>query len=534
MDHLYAEARADGITVPIFHNDQGRNGRWVPPGTDVPGTVEGPVDLYAFDGYPGGTCTVQGEVTRNSPAPDWGFYGPGGARGGASASLRTPGFLAEFGGGWFDYWGSNGGYECNARQRGRYYQRVFYGTALANGIYLQSFYMTYGGANWGWLAAPVVYTSYDYGAAISEIREVRPKALELKQLGQLLAAAPDIAGMIPAGPVEVSSRAIQVYHNRSPETDARFLMVTHQPSNAQTDDRFTIGADLPDGRYVLPQEGAMRLDGFDAKWLLAGIDLGGQRLVYSTSQLQTHVTIDGRDVALFYGRTGEDGETVLRYASAPRVTVIAGEVRSRFDAARGDLRLNYSHSAPSRVSVEGGGRARLLLIFGDEDEGVRWWRQDTGLGPVIERGPALVRRADARGASLRLTGDVSAPASMEIFAPAGFRSIYWNGARLALVATASGSLATRRELAGPEEIALPELLRQRMDHRRRRGQCQHHAPARRPAQSGDGRVWLSSGRCLVSRPLSRRRTGSAPDDALWRGRRRIVAGLARRRLPGPG
>lgn len=27
---------------------------------------------------------------------------------------------------------------------------------------MQSFYMTYGGTNWGHSAAPVVYTSYDY------------------------------------------------------------------------------------------------------------------------------------------------------------------------------------------------------------------------------------------------------------------------------------------------------------------------------------------------------------------------------------
>ena len=134
MDHLYAKARSDGITVPIFHNDQGRNGYWVPENSGVQKTVPGPVDMYAFDGYPGGTCTVEGEPTRDIPAPDWGYYGTGGARAAHRPRPNTPGFVAEFGGGWFDYWGSNGGYECNAIQRGRRYQRVFYGTNLANGI----------------------------------------------------------------------------------------------------------------------------------------------------------------------------------------------------------------------------------------------------------------------------------------------------------------------------------------------------------------------------------------------------------------
>ena len=333
MDHLYAKARADGITVPIFHNDQGRNGYWVPEGSSVDKVVHGPNDMYAFDGYPGGTCTVEGKPTRSVAAPDWGFYGTGGARGGASASPKTPGFLAEFGGGWFDYWGSNGGYECNAVQRGKRFQRVFYGTNLANGIGIQSFYMTYGGTSWGWLPAPVVFTSYDYGAAISEARNLREKALEMKQLGGLIASVPDLAGMIPAGAPEVSSPHIQVYHNKSPETDARFLLVAHKPSNGQTDDSFTVTAALPDGRYTFP----MRLNGFDAKWLVAGVNLGGQRLVYSTSELQSVSKAGNADLLLLYGRGGEPGETVLRYASAPKVTVLEGAAETAFNDTKGCL-----------------------------------------------------------------------------------------------------------------------------------------------------------------------------------------------------
>src|SRR4051794_2251553 len=46
MKHLYDKARADGITVPIFHNDKGRNGFW------APGAFTG------ADGLPGRTCTA--------------------------------------------------------------------------------------------------------------------------------------------------------------------------------------------------------------------------------------------------------------------------------------------------------------------------------------------------------------------------------------------------------------------------------------------------------------------------------------------
>ncbi|OHC95209.1 MAG: beta-galactosidase, partial [Sphingomonadales bacterium GWF1_63_6] len=454
MDHLYAKARADGITVPIFHNDQGRNGYWTPDSSTVEKVVTGPNDMYAFDGYPGGTCTVTGQPTRDVAAPDWGYYGTGGAKGGASASPDTPGFAAEFGGGWFDYWGSNGGYDCNAIQRGKRFQRVFYGTNLANGIGIQSFYMTYGGTSWGWLPGPVVFTSYDYGAAISEPRALREKAQEMKQLGGLIASVPDLAGMIPAGPVEITSPNIQIYHNKSPETDARFLMVTHKPSNGQTNDSFTFTADLPDGRYTVP----MRLNGFDAKWLVAGVTLGGQRMVYSTSELQSAQRQDKGDLLLLYGRAGEPGETVLRYTSAPTVTVIEGEATGRFDAAKGDLKLSYSHQGRAIVRVEGGGRPPLTLILADEAEAVRYWRQ----GDMLIRGPELVRHATVKGGTLALTGDTATQSPLEIWAPGAIRNVTWNGAKIATRATPSGSLATSQPLAGPAEFALPALTEWRM------------------------------------------------------------------------
>jgi len=448
MDHLYAKARQDGINVPIFHNDIGRNGNWVPKGSGIDRTVEGPTDMYAFDGYPGGTCNVAGQPTKGAPAPDWGIYGPGGAKGGTSASPHTPGFVAEYGGGWFDYWGSNGGYACNAIQRGKKYQRVFYGTNLANNITLQSFYIAYGGTSWGWLPAPVVYTSYDYGAAISEDRGLRPKAEELKQLGEFVQAVPDLAKMEKAEGVTVSSPAIQIYHNRNPDTDARLLMVTHKPSTATTDDSFTVDAALPDGRYSF----GMRLNGFDAKWLLAGVNLERQRLVYSTSELQTVLRQGAGDIALFYGRTGEAGETLLRYTSAPTVTVLEGAVQSAFDITRGDLKLTYTHGALARVRIQGGGRAPLLLLIGDESEAVRFWKR----GNMLLRGTAMLRSATLKSGTLALTGDTAESGGLEVWAT-GATGVSWNGAKVAVSPTASGSLASKTHLAGPVAFTLPEL-----------------------------------------------------------------------------
>jgi beta-galactosidase GanA len=454
LTHLRDKARADGITVPVFHNDKGRAGRWVPSGSGVSGTVTGPVDLYAFDGYPGGTCRTDATPGSPSVAPDWGIYGTGGATGGASASPNTPGFVAEFGGGWFDYWGSNGTYPCTAVREGPGYERVFYGTNTANRLTVQNFYMTFGGTSWGWLPAPVVYTSYDYGAAITESRQLAPKAATMKELGYFLQSVDPITKVDKGAAVTPSSAAVKVYHNVNPDTGTHFYFAVHNPSSATTNDTFTFPVTTSDGTYTVP----LRLNGQDAKTLVAGYDVDGQRLVYSTSEIMTHAQHSNRGLLLLYGRDGETGETVLRYSSAPTVTVAGGAaVTSAYNAATGDLRLTYTHSGIAQVRVTGGGRPDLLLLLAGQATADTMWRQDTAAGPVIERGPALVRTATVSGATLALTGDTSAATTLEVWAPPAVTAVTWNGSAVATRVTSVGSLATTTQLAGPAAVTLPDL-----------------------------------------------------------------------------
>jgi beta-galactosidase GanA len=457
LDHLYARARTDGITVPIFHNDKGRNGIWVPAGSTVPGTVPGPVDIYAFDGYPGGTCHTDGTPGGPSAAPDWGIWGAGGARGGASASPLTPGFVAEFGGGWFDYWGSVGTYDCTAVRQGRGYERVFYETNLANRLTMQNFYMTFGGTSWGWLPAPVVYTSYDYGAAIDEARQQRPKAATMRELGYFLRSVAPVAKLERGDPVAASSPAVKVYHDVNPDTGTSLLVATHNPSNATTDDAFTLDLSTPDGSYTVPAAGTLRLAGQDAKMLVAGYDLGGQRLVYSTSEIETHFATAAGDLALLYGRDGEDGETVLRYASPPSVRVLAGTVAHAYDPARGDLRLDYVHGGLAEVRVTGGGRPPLTLLLAGQETADTFWRQETPAGPVLARGPSLVRSAAVRDGRADLRGDTAAPADLEVWSATPLRRVTWNGVPVPVTATAAGSLRAAAALPGPVPVHLPDL-----------------------------------------------------------------------------
>ncbi|HEX8631047.1 MAG TPA: beta-galactosidase [Catenuloplanes sp.] len=458
MAHLSARARADGITVPVFHNDKGREGRWVPPSSTVPGTVPGPVDLYAWDTYPGGACRTDGTPGSPNTAPDFGIYGTGGATGGSSASPNTPGFTAEFGGGWFDYWGSNGTYPCTAIRSGSGYERVFYGNNIANRLTIQNFYMTFGGTSWGRLPAPVVYSSYDYGAAISEDRQIRAKGLTMKQLGYFVQSVEPLTKVDKGAVVTPSSTRVKIYHNVNNDTGTHFYHAMHNPSNGTTNDAFTFRLSTTDGAYTVPQAGTLRLNGQDAKILVAGYSFGGQRLVYSTSEILTQFQHSDRTVLALHGREGETGETVLRYPSAPTVTVAAGAaVTSTFNAATGDLRLNYTHTGLSQVRITGGGRTPLLLQLNSNGAADSTWRHDTPAGPVLVRGPALVRTAAISGGTLALTGDLTAATTMEVWAPPTVTAVTFNGAAVPTRLSSVGSLTSTTPLAGPAAVTLPAL-----------------------------------------------------------------------------
>jgi Beta-galactosidase len=454
MAHLYAKARADGITVPIFHNDKGRNGFWIPgsfPGSDSN-------YLYAFDGYPGGTCSTSGNPGTPGRPPDWGYFGIGGLKGGSTASPNTPGFEAEFGGGWFDPWGDRlfggAGYTCLTTRLGSAYERQYYLTNVANGIKAQNVYMTFGGTNWGWLPAPVVYTSYDYGAAIDEARQPTAKLPTMKELGYFLQAVPPIDQIDPAAPVAASDIGVKVYHLANATTGTQFYFVRNDSST--TNHSFSLPVTTADGAYTVPQSGSLQLNGVDMKALVADFDIDHQHLVYSTSEIMTHATIDGQDVQLYDGRHGEPGETVLRYSSQPVVQVLQGAATSSWDGTTGDLRLDYSHDGLVEVRISQGGRQPALLLFADDATAATFWRLDTQAGPVIVRGPALLRTAAVVRGIAQLTGDTSGPAPLEVWtSKAGL--VAWNGATVPTRRSMAGSMVATQDLAGPSPVDLPAL-----------------------------------------------------------------------------
>lgn len=428
MQHLEDKARADGITVPLVGN---HNETFV--------TGKGALDVSGSDYYPQGFDCSRPEQWK--PAPDMAqrhFAG-------------EPLFAAEFQGGAFDPWGGPGYGKCAQLINDRF-ANVFYKENIAAGATAQNFYMIFGGTSWGWQAIPQNYTSYDYGAAITEARQFDPKYYEDKRIGYFLQSTTPITKTDPLAPARLDNPRLLDRARINPDTGTQFHLVRHGDTTASTVEQGHIALALKEGRFTAPQQPgtAITIDGRESRMLVADYALGATHMVYSTSELMTDATIADRDIAILYGRRGTDGETLLAFAAKPEVTVLSGAVEQHW--GKGGLRLDYKHGGLARVLIEGGKRP-LLLLIGDTQTTERVWRQETDRGPVLMLGGHLLRTAHADGDTLALTGDGGADPKAEVFTSAS--RITWNGRALAATPTASGSRAMT--LPVPQPASLPAL-----------------------------------------------------------------------------
>nr|WP_108870907.1 beta-galactosidase [Tessaracoccus timonensis] len=220
--------KADGIDVPLFHNDWNTAGRFKD--VDKYGT-----DFYASDVYPlGFNCSAprnqlpDGEDQFRQFAPD------------------TPHMIAESQGGAFTPWGASFTPEQCAKFTDAAYTRQWSVMGMANGVTAFSYYMTHGGTNWGWTGAPASgFTSYDYGAALAESRAITGKLAAQKEAGYFHRALPALAAMDPAGApalAEHSGGAVKGYQRiaASGGTEAeRFVAFRLADSNSTAETSFT-------------------------------------------------------------------------------------------------------------------------------------------------------------------------------------------------------------------------------------------------------------------------------------------------------
>ncbi|MEV6796218.1 beta-galactosidase [Streptomyces sp. NPDC051320] len=220
MRHLEDKARADGITVPLTGNNNGTFN-----------SGDGALDVDGPDSYPQGfNCS---NPAKWNGVPNIGYDHPAG----------KPLYSPEFQGGAFDPWGGPGYDKC-AQLINDQFANVFYKQNIAVGATAQSFYMTYGGTNWGWLGMPENYTSYDYGAAIRENRQLDPKYYEDKLIGYFTQAVTPLTKTDAIKAARPDDAAVVDTARMNPDTKTQFHVLRHGDSTSTAVDKTHISLDF--------------------------------------------------------------------------------------------------------------------------------------------------------------------------------------------------------------------------------------------------------------------------------------------------
>ncbi|KAG0041787.1 hypothetical protein BGZ83_001315 [Gryganskiella cystojenkinii] len=180
MRVLSKTARDCGITVPLFTNDGFEEGSFIVKEDPRRAKKDFGVDMYGFDKYV--VFTPNSEPTSwlvsRDPASidDWEPRTVMSeldsmekkVRSFGHANLKTPIFIPELQGGWFNHYGIKYDYDTIYSFYGEKYTRLMLDTVFSQGCTMLNFYMFYGGTNWGTIGDADVYTSYDYSASIRE------------------------------------------------------------------------------------------------------------------------------------------------------------------------------------------------------------------------------------------------------------------------------------------------------------------------------------------------------------------------------
>ncbi|GIC84200.1 glycoside hydrolase family 35 protein [Aspergillus udagawae] len=455
MQDIMDAAREAGVVIPFISNDQ-----W-PAGDFLPGSGVGAVDIYGHDAYPIGSC----ETPSSWPSGALPTYF---RERHMQQSPSTPFSLVEFQGGFFDGWGGSGYDKCSAAFNDQF-ENVFYKNNLAAGVAVLNLYMIYGGTNWGNLGYPGGYSSYDYGAAISETREInREKYSALKLIGNFLKASPSYLVAVPGNAsttqyTQTTDLTVTplIGHNSS------FFVVRHTDYTSTSFTNYTLKVPTSAGTLAVPQlGGSLTLNGRDSKVHVTDYDVGGTNILYSTAEIFTWKKFHDYSVLIVYGGLGEHHEIAVSSKSA--ASILSGPQYSILTkSVNGQSIVSWDVSS-SRTIVKVGD---LLILLLDRNSAYNYWvpqldasssKTDFTTKSAIEnsiivKAGYLVRTAHIQGDQLHLTVDFNATTDIEVIgAPNAAKCLFINGKKFHYDTDSNGFRKTQFEYTSPG-LTLPDF-----------------------------------------------------------------------------
>ncbi|KAM5541241.1 hypothetical protein V8D89_005170 [Ganoderma adspersum] len=482
---LYFQALEDqyhegGISVPLTYNDPNERR------TFVNGT--GSVDIYGLGPQAFADCSNP-HVWKNVSTNYHQYH--------AAVNPSQPWYMPEFQGGAFDPW-AGPGYDACAVLTGPDFEDVFYKQNWAANAKLVSYYMFYGGTNWGGIAFPGVYTSYDYGSPIRETRLLTDKYDEVKRQGIFLRSSHQFrktewVGESATGIPKITINNSPAYgtYLRNPDSGTGFLITRQNDSTSTANIAFTVSLPTSQGTLTLPSTtGAIALNGRQSKLIITNYTFGTNgALLYTTASIFFAGTISARDVLFLYGAADQAHEFALTPAgsggtraaasssplvqytaysaalgSAGVVTVLPG-IDGLITVWESDAQLVLYADATTAASfwappVRSPSTPAANAVPGLE----AFWQFGTNAtvlvgGPYLVRNASLVDADGGDGRTLALVGDLNVIVLQTVFAPPEVVAVTWNGEPVDMMAQfgASGLRAELSLKSVVKGMEVPEL-----------------------------------------------------------------------------
>ncbi|KAJ5975439.1 hypothetical protein N7481_009146 [Penicillium waksmanii] len=411
VEQQYRDA---GIVVPFISNDNSPHGYFYDQGPP-----EWPI--YGHDSYPMGFNDDISEWPVDALPTNYGDLHE-------EMAPNTPYSVIECQGGSWDPWGGYG-YNKTAARQGPEYQRVFFKNFYSFGVTVFNVYMGVGGTNWGNMGYPEGYTSYDYGAPITEMRTVeRENFSELKLQAMFLQSSPAYATAIPqnnthasgsyTGDVNIATTA--VLGNRT-----SFFVLRHADYTDTSTARYHVTLPTSKGNITIPQlGGSLSLVGRDSKLHVTDYNVGGINLLYSTAEIFTWRNFGSHHVLVVYGGPGETHELGIQGGGTTRI-VEGGRNSVKFGKKQDSTIMQYTAS-DQRTIVELSNGLYVYLL--DRYSAYNYWSMDLPSDPVsgnytntttflsspIVKAGYLVRSIKTTDKTINLMGDFNSTTEIEI------------------------------------------------------------------------------------------------------------------------
>ncbi|KAF2223274.1 glycoside hydrolase superfamily [Elsinoe ampelina] len=449
MEQAKKAYRDAGVLTPFTHNEKGMRGQsW---SVDYQ-NVGGAVDVYGLDSYPGGTDCARPAAGYNVVRTYYQWF--------QNYSFSQPEFTPEFAGGWFQPWGGYDYNDCPSTLSPRF-PDLYYKNNIGQKMVLQNLYMAFGGTNWGHSAAPVVFTSYDYSAALRETRQVRDKLSHNKLIGLFTRVSSGLLrnDMEGNGTAYTSNAAVFTWSLRNAETGAGFYILNQNRSTSQDSVTTNLDVETSAGAFTLTN---INLNGRQSKIIVTDYPLTYSTLLYSSTDIATFGTFGERDVVVLYAEAGQTSSFAFKDTAPLSFEIFGATVDITIGAANTtNTTTSYTYSQPTGYSVVSFNNGPLFYLF-ESPAAYRFFAPPTTSNPnvlpseqIFVVGPYLVRSASLNDGVVSVIGDNDDATTIEVYAGAGATTITWNGQALETTRTPYGALTAA--LAGPAAEASVDL-----------------------------------------------------------------------------